>query len=109
VDTEAAMEALLSHVGRVIKNESTTVADCRTHIRGLQRKLKSNKELLDHRVSGKYLNTYCKTLNVRVPFILRISLVRQSREIKGREFRYYRNFNCRRSQAFKPCGLNSPK
>jgi len=50
VDTDAAMEALLSHIGRLVKNESTTVADCRTHIRGLQRKLKSTKELLDHRV-----------------------------------------------------------
>ena len=52
MDTDAAMEALLSHVGRVVKNESTTVADCRIHIRGLQQKLKSSKELLDHKVCG---------------------------------------------------------
>jgi len=51
VDTEAAMEALLNHVGRLVRNESTSIADCRTHIRGLQRKLKSTKELLDSRVS----------------------------------------------------------
>jgi len=50
VDMEAAMEALLNHVGRLVRNESTTVADCRTHIHGLQRKLKSTKELLEHRV-----------------------------------------------------------
>jgi len=50
VDTEAAMETLLNHVGRLLRNESTSVADCRTHIRGLQRKLKGNKELLDSRV-----------------------------------------------------------
>jgi len=54
VDTEAAMEALLNHVGRVVRNESTTVADCRTHIHGLQRKLKSTKELLEHRVLLRY-------------------------------------------------------
>ena len=46
------MEALLNHVGRLIRNESTSIADCRTHIRGLQRKLKGNKELLDSRVSA---------------------------------------------------------
>jgi len=50
VDTESAMEALLGHVGRLVSNESTSIADCRTHIRGLQRKLKGNKELLDSRV-----------------------------------------------------------
>ena len=51
VDTEAALDALMNHVGRLVKDETTVVADCRTHIRGLQRKLKSNKELLDHKVS----------------------------------------------------------
>ena len=45
------MDALMNHVGRLVKDETTVVADCRTHIRGLQRKLKSNKELLDHKVS----------------------------------------------------------
>jgi len=29
---------------------------------------------------------YCKTLNVSVPFILRISRAKQNREIKGREY-----------------------
>lgn len=50
MDMEAAMEALLNHVGRLVRNESTTVADCRTHIRGLQHKLRTTKELLDGRV-----------------------------------------------------------
>jgi len=53
VGTEAAMEALMNHVGRLVKDESTSVADCRTHIRGLQRKLKGNKELLDSRVTSR--------------------------------------------------------
>jgi len=54
VDTAAAMDALLNHIGRLIRNESTSLADCRTHIHGLQRKLKSTKELLDGRVSTFY-------------------------------------------------------
>jgi len=56
MDTDAATEALMNHVGRLARNESTSVADCRTHIRGLQRKLKSNKEILDRRVSLRTLS-----------------------------------------------------
>jgi len=58
VDTEAAMETLLNHVGQLLRNESTSVADYRTHIRGLQHKLKGNKELLDSRVSVVYYSNF---------------------------------------------------
>ena len=34
----------------------------------------------------KILLEYCKTLNVSVPFISRISRAKQNREIKGREY-----------------------
>ena len=42
---------------------------------------------------------YFKTLNVSVPFILRISRAKQNREIKGREYQlqaktYYSISNC---------------
>ena len=48
------------------------------------------------------LDTYCKTLNVSVPFILRISRAKQNRKIKGREYQlqakirrnYYSISNC---------------
>ena len=33
-----------------------------------------------------YSQTYCKTLNVSMPFISRTSLAKQNREIKGREY-----------------------
>jgi len=63
MDMEAAMEALLNHVGRLVRNESTTVADCRTHIRGLQHKLRTTKELLDGRVSDiTHLTTLTPTV-----------------------------------------------
>ena len=46
--------------------------------------------------------SYCKTLNLSVPFILRISRAKQNREIKGREYQlqakigrnYYIISNC---------------
>ena len=40
-----------------------------------------------------FTSNYCKTLNVCVPFISRISPAKQNREIGEHKHRYYTNFN----------------
>ena len=70
VDMAPAMEALLNHVGRLVRSESTSVANCRTHIRGLQRKLKSTKELLDSRVSVIYITLFMVMMLMTVYIVI---------------------------------------
>ena len=56
----------------------------------------------DNANSNLMLDQYCKTINVSVPFISRISQAKQNREIKGREYQlqtkigrnYYSISNC---------------
>jgi len=49
--------------------------------------------LRTHRQTPTHLDNYCKTLNVRVPFISQILRAKQKCEIKGREYRYCTDVN----------------
>ena len=46
VDVESRAESVMNRVSQLVSIESTSLADCRTHIRGLQHKLKTTKEQL---------------------------------------------------------------
>ena len=52
---------------------------------------------------------YCKTLNVSVPFISRISRAKQNREIKGRKYQLQAKNSTKLIQYFELYGFNSPK
>ena len=56
-----------------------------------------------------FYSYYCKTLNVSVPFISRISRAKQNREIKGREYQLQAKNRTKLLQYFELYGFNSPK
>ena len=75
----------------------------------LEFKHKLWSEYFDDRKVEKWLlavyHNYCKTLNVSVPFISRISRAKLNREIKGREGQN----RTKLLQYFELYGFNSPK
>ena len=60
---------------------------------------------VDAQITNRF---YCKTLNVGVPFISRISWAKQNREIKGHEYQLRAKIR-QNYYSISNCGFNSPK